>query len=140
LALQALDLYPDQVRLVYHHYPDRNTGVSLKIAESLEFSGSEGKFWEIHDRFTLDVPEDISDLMIVAEEVGFDITDFTESLDNGEYTEAVLSAIDEAQNRGVSGIALFINDTEYMKYPGTLDDLTHAIDEELNRIATNGQS
>jgi len=112
----------------------------LKIAESLEIAGSEGKLWEMHDRFTLDVPEDISELMVAAEEVGLDIVDFTESLDNGEYTEAVLVAIDEAQNRGVSGIALFINDTEYMKYPGTLDDLIHAIDEELKGIATNGQS
>lgn len=128
------------MRLVYHHYPSINSDFSLKIAESLEIAGSEGKLWEMHDRFTLDVPEDISELMVAAEEVGLDIVDFTESLDNGEYTEAVLVAIDEAQNRGVSGIALFINDTEYMKYPGTLDDLIHAIDEELKGIATNGQS
>ncbi len=140
MALQALDLYPGQVRLVYHHYASINSDFSMKIAESMEIAGSEGKFWEMHDRFAIDVPEDISKLMVVAEEVGLDIADFSESLDNGEYTETILTARDEAEERGVRDLSLFINQTEYAKYPGTLDDLRQAIDQELQRIATNDES
>ncbi len=140
MALQVLDLYPDQVRLVYHHYPDQNSELSRALAESLEFAADQDKFWEMHDRITDDVPDEVSELVNTAEDIGLDKEELVESLNSGEYTGIVSAAKEEAQSRGVGGIALFTNDTEYMKYPGTLDDLIHAIDEELKRIAANDQS
>jgi len=132
-------LYPEKVRLVYHHHPFvlSDSPLSWVIAESLEFAGDQGKFWEMHDRITMDVPHDMPELIAVAEDVGLDIDELIEGLNSGQYTETVQLAKEEAENRGVGKIALFINDIEYTKYPGTLDDLINAIDTELQGLETN---
>ena len=132
-----MELYPDKVRLVYHHFPFADSELSWAIAESLEVAGDQEKFWEMHDRVTLNAPHALSEIMIAAEDVDLDIDELIEALNSGEYNETVKSAKEEAENRGVSKIALFINDIEYTKYPGTLDDLINAIDTELQGLETN---
>lgn len=139
MALQVLELYPDKVILVYHHYPFIDSKVSWEIAESLEFAGDQDKFWEMHDQVTLNTPGDRSELIAAADDVGLNTDELIEALNSGQYYEIVKAAREEAQNRGVRDIALFINDTEYMKYPGTLDDLINAIDTELQRLETNDE-
>lgn len=133
-------MYPDEVRLVYHHHPFplSDSPLSWVLAESLEFAGTKDKFWEMHDGITLDMPHDVLELMVIAEGIDLDTDELNEALDSGKYFDIVREAKEEAESRGVDNIALFINDTEYMKYPGTLDDLINAIDAELQRLETNG--
>ena len=137
-----MDLYPEQVRLVYHHHPfdSSDSPFSWVIAASLEYAGDKDKFWEMHDRVTMNAPQDLDDLKIIIENIGLDVEESIAAIDSEEYYATVFEAREEAKSRGVSGIALFVNSTEYMKYPGTLDDLVNAIDNELERIAENDQS
>ena len=138
LVMQALDMYPQEVTSVYHHYP--SSDFSYKLAESLEAAGEQGKFWQMHDRIIEDVPDDISELKAAAEGVGLDMQEFKEALDSGKFAETVQLAKQEAISRGVEHVSLFINGREYKKYPGTLADLCYAIDEELERIAANDRN
>lgn len=134
-----LALYPEEVRLVYHHHPFNDSELSWLIAESLEVAGDQDMFWELHDQIIVNVPHNVTELITAAEEVGLDGEVLSESLDSGEYTDVVRLAKEEAETRGVHTIALFINDTEYKKYPGTLDDLTIAIEQKLQKTGTGDE-
>ncbi len=139
LALQALEMYPNKVRFVYHHYPHPESEFALKIAEALEASGEQKKFWEMHDRIISGVPEDMSELRALAEEVGLSMNEFNTAIDSGEYTEVVKEAVAMAKEHSVDYVALFINEKKYTGAPGILDQLIRAINEELARIAANGE-
>lgn len=133
LALQALTMYPDIVKLVYHHYPDDD--FSYKLAESLEAAGEQDKFWEMHDRIMSDVPENIEEIINAAKEIEIgDIEKFAADLDSGVHTETVRDARVEAENHDVHDVSLFVNTREYQKYPGTIEDLIDLIDEELENL------
>lgn len=133
MLVQALDIYPDEIRLDYHHYP--SSDFSHKLAEALEAAGEQGKFWEMHDSIIEDVPDDMFELIAVAEGLGLDMERFNEALDSGEFFEKVQLAKEKAISAGVKYVSVFINGKES---PGTPADLCSAIDEELERIEANG--
>ena len=135
MVLQALDMYPGSVRMVYHHYPFSSLGQT--IAEALEAAGEQGKFWELHDSLAADVPDDISELEACAREIGLDMHKFSEALDSGRFREKVELDKEEAISRGIKHVSVFINGKEYGHNPGTLSDLCAAIDEELERTASD---
>ena len=139
MALQALVTYPDDVRFVYHHFPATDSQLSMKIAESLEEAGAQGKFWEMHDQIVLYTPLDITELKMAAASVGLDMDDFNEAIDTGKHTETVLQAKELAKEHDVEYVALFINQKEFDKNPGSFDNLKEAIEEELVRIGADGQ-
>ena len=132
IAIQALVDFSGKIRLVYHHYADQ--GFSEKVAEALEAAGEQGKFWELHDRIIENVPSDITQLTIVAEDIGLDMKQFNEALESGRFTEKVRLAKQEAISAGVKYVSVFINGKEYQKNPGTLNDFYAAINEELERL------
>ncbi len=126
-------MFPDKVRLVYHHFPDTESNVSMALAESLEFAGEQDMFWEMHDKLIERVPQNFEELAVIAEEAGLDIDNLYESIENGKYTDNVIDAIGEAKNHKVESISLFVNSTEYRHYPGKLDDLVIMINRELSK-------
>ena len=129
VALQVIEEYPDDVRLVYHHFP--HTDWSYMMAEGLEAAGIQGKFWELHDRIIEGVPENMDELRALAEGVGLDMVAFDDALATHAYTAVVDEAIELAKTHGVEELGLFINGAEYTKYPVTLDDLKKVIDAGL---------
>ena len=135
MVLQALNAYPEKIRVIHHHYS--SSGFYEKLAESLEAAGEQGKFWEFHDRLIQKVPDDTTSLLGLAEDLGLDMGRFSEALDSGKYTETVRKSKEEANTQGVTGVSMFINGKEYEKSPGTLEDLYNAIDNELVKLDTN---
>jgi len=132
LALQALDIYPADVKMVYHPYPDSE--FSWKLAEALEAAAEQGKFWELHDQYLAGVPGDMSQLKAYAQQIGLDMDKFEKALDTGTYRERVELAKQEAVSRGVTQVALFVNGMEYQYNPGAISDLRSAIDRELESL------
>lgn len=141
MALQALEMYPGQVRFVYHHYPYHDDkDFSWTIAEALEAAGAQDMFWEMHDRITEDVPENIGEMEIAAQDIEIpDIGRFIEELNDRAYMETVRGAIEEAEANKVHEVSLFVDFEEYRKYPGKLEDLTKMIDDRLNEIMENDE-
>ncbi len=132
MALQALEIYPGDVKMVYHHYP--TSEFSWTLAEALEAAAEQGKFWELHDKFLEGVPADIDELKASARQIGLDMGRFEEALNTGAFREKVELAKHEAVSRGVTGVALFVNGTEYPFSPGTIEELCAFIDRELERL------
>ena len=155
MAVQAANDFKGRIRLVYHHYPD--APLSEMIAEALEAAGEQGKFWEMHDRlidntqgdiyqviqaaesFGLSVEEyTISKLVTEAENIGLDITQFTECLVSGRFIEKVRTAKQEAVSAGVEHASVFINGKEFRSIPATYDNFYATVTEELEKIGANG--
>jgi len=137
VIIQALDIYPDEVRLDYHHYPYND--FSYTLAEALECAGEQGKFWELHDKFYLeDVPEDMSELLAVAENIGLDMDLFNESLDSGKFKDEVLTEREQAIADGAQAMSVYINGNLYTGPSDSLDDLFKAIDDELEKADVAG--
>jgi protein-disulfide isomerase len=132
LALQAVEIYPTNVKLVYHPYPSSEFG--WKLAEALEAAAEQGKFWELHDQFLAGVPGDIPELKAYARQIGLDVNKFEETLNTGIFRERVELAKQKAVSQGVTQVAIFVNGTEYQHSPGTIMDLRAAIDKELERL------
>jgi protein-disulfide isomerase len=137
MIIQALDIYPDEVRLDYHHYPYND--FSYTLAEALECAGEQDKFWELHDKIYLeDVPDDMSELLAAAESVGLDMDLFNESLDSGKFEDKVLAERDQAISDGAQAMSVYINGNLYTGGSSSLDDFYGAINEALEKAGAAG--
>jgi predicted DsbA family dithiol-disulfide isomerase len=136
LALQALEIYPGQIRFEYHPYPACDCPCSdfgFTLAQAVEAAGAQGKFWELHNRILEDAPKDMAELEAKARDIGLDMEKFTQAIESGEYAEKVCTAKQAAIDRGVDQLGFFINGKKYQKAPGTLNDMIQAIEDELSK-------
>jgi protein-disulfide isomerase len=46
---QVLEQYPQQVKVVFKHFPLRSHKYALKVAQASMAADKQGKFWEFHD-------------------------------------------------------------------------------------------
>lgn len=137
MIIRALDIYPDEVRLDYHHYTYND--FSYTLAEALECAGEQDKFWELHDKFFLeDVPDDMSELLLAAESAGLDMELFNESLNSGKFKDKVLDEREQAIADGAEAMSVYINGNLYTGDSSSLDEFREAIDAALEQ-AGGGQ-
>lgn len=138
---QVLAEYPDQVRLVFRHFPlrviHRN---AFGAAQAAEAADAQGKFWEMHD-LLFERQEEWSDLdspkekfVEYAQELGLNTDLFKKALDEGEFADLV-----SEDEKIVSSLRLnstptfFINDQK-MTESATFANFEKSIDELLEEI------
>lgn len=111
---QILAKYPNDVRLVYRHYPLTSIHPEAqKAAEASECAGVQGKFWEMHEKIfaanntgTFNVQE----WKKAAKDLGLDSAKFDKCLDGGEMAARVAQDQSEGTDAGVGGTpATFVN-------------------------------
>lgn len=111
---QILAQYPNDVRLIYRHYPLTSIHPEAqKAAEASECAGAQGKFWEMHDKIfaanaagTMNVQK----WKDAAKELSLDTNKFNKCLDGGEMAARVNQDTAEGSSAGVSGTpATFVN-------------------------------
>lgn len=110
---KVLEGHPDDVRLVFHHYPlDSECNPNLPrpvhpasclASFAAECAGEQDKFWEYADRLFTDQREYTRpDLETYAGFVGLDINRFNTCMNEGRSKEFVRKDIDAAQQIGVN--------------------------------------
>ncbi len=108
---QILEKYPDDVQLVYKHFPLPSHSNSWKAAEASECAAEQGKFWEYHDMLfenqdALYTPM----LKDYAKQLGLDTDKFNNCLDSNTMKARVENDAEEGKSLGVSGTpAFFVN-------------------------------
>lgn len=132
-----MEIYPKDVRFVYHHFPRLSSEFSVILAESMEAAGAQNKFWELHSQFLEDPPANAEELIDSATEINIDIDLFTYDIEYGKYLSVVIADYEDAKDHGVEHSSLFINNKEFTKEP-TIDNLINEIEKELDRIQNNG--
>jgi cyclophilin family peptidyl-prolyl cis-trans isomerase len=120
---QLVENYPDQVQLVYRHFPLNQIHANAqKAAEATEIAGSQGDFWLFHDALFEDQGEwsrlseaDFREFLIdMADDLGYDVAQFTADLDAGIFADYVAASEQEAGNLGLPGTPSVIFDGEIL--------------------------
>lgn len=111
---QILAQYPNDVKLVYRHFPLTSLHPEAqKAAEASECAGAQGKFWEMHDKI---FEANAAGAMSVqrwkddAKALGLNATQFNNCLDNGDMVARVAQDVQEGSTAGVGGTpGTFVN-------------------------------
>lgn len=120
LLSRLVDEYPDEVQVVYRHFPLTNIHDNAMIAaEASEAAGAQGAFWEFHDAIydnqgefaNMSEDEALEFFVNLAAEMDLDAEQMRADLENGTYEAYVESVRQEAVALGLPGTpALIVNE------------------------------
>jgi cyclophilin family peptidyl-prolyl cis-trans isomerase/protein-disulfide isomerase len=128
LALAELQkMHPDQVRLIYRHFPLLNTHDKASLAgQAAEAAGAQGAFWPMHDLLyarhdewaDLAPQEFTAWLVQAAAELQLDVSRFSDDLAGANYEAQMDAAFELATAAGLPGApSLFINNAYFQMEP-----------------------
>jgi cyclophilin family peptidyl-prolyl cis-trans isomerase len=122
VLVQLQNTYPDDVRLVYRHFPLSYHELATPAAQASEAAGVQGMFFEmkaqIFDNSTEwaeMTPADFEQWAIEkAELLGLDVTQFTQDYNSSEVAERISSDMASGRSAEVGGTpSLYINGSKY---------------------------
>lgn len=110
--------YPDQVKLIFKHFPLRGHPWALLAHQAAECAHREGRFWDYHDRLYAEQEHwskstnPAEDFLRYAREVGLELEPFASCLTREEVRQAILADKREGQKLKISSTpTFFINGT-----------------------------
>lgn len=126
---------PNDVRVVFKHFPLRFHKEAKHVHRAAVAAGAQGRFWEMHDLlFRNQGRQQPERLETYATELGLDLDRYRESLGSEESLQVVRQDILDGMNRDVRGVpTLFVNGRRLDGLP-SLQALLSAIDEEAARV------
>lgn len=130
--------YPGKVAWVYRHYPiDQLHSKARKTAEATECAnelGGNEKFWDYLDRYFEVTPSNnqinLSQLSVIAKEIGLDKAKFETCLNSGKYAAHVEEDFKDALNSGARGTpysVVIVPDGKKYPVSGALEDQVRLI-------------
>jgi len=101
----VLQNYPDDVRVVYRHFPLRSIHPqAAPAANASECAAEQGKFWEFHDElFVNQATLSASTYSRIAGELGLNVASFDACVSSNKYASAVQEDETSAQAAGGQG-------------------------------------
>lgn len=113
---QALKDYPNDVRVIYRHFPLTSIHPEAqKAAEAAECAGQQGKYWEMHDgifKANTDGAMSVAKWKELAATLKLDVNKFNTCLDGGAMAALVAQQTQDGSNAGVQGTpGTFVNGT-----------------------------
>jgi len=108
---QIVDEYGDQIALVFRHFPLSFHQEALPAAVASECAAEQDKFWEFHDELFANNTR-LGDNLYeeIAEDLGMDVSDFTDCLDDNNYETQIKAEMAAGAAAGVSGTpGTFVN-------------------------------
>lgn len=107
-----LSRFPEQVRLVFRHFPVEEVHPhALSAAEASEVAAQQGKFWQMHDLlFANQLHLKSNQLHHYAEQLNLDMARYTAEMDDEIYRQRIREHIDSGRRSGVRGTpGIFLN-------------------------------
>jgi cyclophilin family peptidyl-prolyl cis-trans isomerase/protein-disulfide isomerase len=130
---QLARAYPQDVRIVFRHYPLDSDNLAMLAAQASEAAGIQGKFWQMHDLlyalqavWSAKSPADFKTwLTTEAESLGLAGSQFASDLDSQAVIKKVTSERDVMTSLGVVNQTpfLFLNNMPYGNSRTDLDTL-----------------
>ncbi len=119
LLRELVNKYPDEVRVIYRHFPLTNIHDKAQIAaEASEAAGAQGDFWAFHDALyerqsdfnATEEGQAIAFLADLANDVGLDGEQMKADLESGKFRAYVEAHMTEASNLRLPGTpSLIVN-------------------------------
>jgi protein-disulfide isomerase len=130
----VLEHFGDNIRFAFRHFPLSQVHPNAEAAaESAEFAGARGWFWEMHDGIyenqdRLGLPL----LFALASALGLSEAELRESIVNGTYTDKVKSDFLGGVHSGVNGTPSFFINGRRHDGSYALGDLVSAVEAHLH--------
>ncbi|MEJ1342725.1 MAG: thioredoxin domain-containing protein [Candidatus Sedimenticola sp. (ex Thyasira tokunagai)] len=132
---EVLKAYPEDVRLVYRHFPLSFHRNALTASEATMCAQDQGKFWPMHDEIFSDQKNiAVDDLKKHAETIGLEMTEFNNCLDQRTHKEYVTADVNEASRIGVSATPTFYVNGVKLEGGYDMSNFSKAIDRELKKM------
>jgi protein-disulfide isomerase len=114
--------HPEDVKLVFKHYPLRAHEHAEEAARAAVAAQRQGKFWEMHGAlFTYDKPLDRKALLGIAKKLGLDEKQFVQDLESEAVADSVARDKRQADTLGLEGTPTIYINGRY--YSPEVDDL-----------------
>lgn len=125
-----VEQYPDDVRLIYRHFPLRSIHQhAVTAAKAAEAAGAQGKFWEMHDALFAQQSEwslkgnAQENMRAIAESLGLDMTQYDEALQSAAVAQRVTDDEDAAAALNLNSTPSFYLNGEKMDLPAIVQKL-----------------
>lgn len=141
---RLLEEYPDNLKLVYRHFPlvqiHRN---AIDAARAAEAAGKQGKFWEMYDKL-FEMQDDWSEdgspkdkFESYAEELELDKDKFEDDFKSKEVEDEVNNDLFMANRLRLNSTPTFFLNGVQLKEPRGYGDLKSLIDKEISRLPSD---
>ena len=129
---RVLAAYPQDVQLVYRHFPlDALHPMARLAAQASECAGAAGRFWAYHDRLFAETTFSAQRLTDIARDVGIDVGGFERCLDGDWARGRVVEDVEAGRRVGVSGTPTFFVNGRRLVGAQSYDAFKRVIDQEL---------
>jgi len=125
-----LSRFPEQVRIVFRHFPLEEVHPhALHAAEAAEVAAAQGKFWQMHDLlFAHQLHLKSNQLHNYAEQLHLDMARYTSEMDDEIYLQRIREHIDSGRRSGVRGTpGIFVN--------GEIHDVSAGMQSLFDKVA-----
>ena len=132
--LEVLERYPDEVKLVYRHFPlDSIHPDARPASEAAACADEQGKFWPFHLLVFERTPElDADSLVAISTEVGLDVPAFETCVSERRFQTLVQEDFEAGSEAGVNGTPAFFINGILLSGARSLEDFVEVIEAELN--------
>ena len=134
LIEQVLDKYPDNVKIVFKHFPLPFHQQAMPAALASMAAEKQGRFWEYHDALFKNQDKlSESTYMEIAKNLGLDLKQFSLDMMRPSIRNKIDEDISDGKKAGISGTpSIFVNGRLVKKRElGTISKL---IDSELGKL------
>jgi protein-disulfide isomerase len=133
---QVMDTYPEQVRIVYKHFPLSFHREAMNAHRAAEAAREQGKFWELHDR-VFQTPSDLTaeTMRKHAEALGLDLAKYDEAVKSERVQKRIEADQEEGRKVGVRGTPAFFVNGKYIAGAQPFDAFKREIDAALGKKA-----
>ncbi len=130
--------FGDDLRYAWRHFPLTEIHpMAEEAAETAEWAGANGRFWEMHDLLLANQQDLSTDLLLaLGDEIGLDDQDLAEALQQGAFAESVAADVEGGEEAGVHGTPTFFVNGVKHEAGWDFESLRHAIERAA---ATSGR-
>jgi cyclophilin family peptidyl-prolyl cis-trans isomerase/predicted DsbA family dithiol-disulfide isomerase len=137
LLKRLADAYPNDVQIVYRHFPLPNHPLSMLATQAAEAAGAQGKFWEMEELIFANQQtwsgQSEADfrktLAQYAQQIGLDTSKFGSELDSGMYLAKAKAAQDQAIQLGLNGTPFLLTNGD-----AWINQVDYRAENELDKI------
>lgn len=130
--------YPDQVQLIYRHFPLPQHNYGRQAATLAEAAGEQGKFWEMHGKLFdtqaqwSSMSDATSFFLGLTRELNLDETKVKQELEQDSFKAKIDADVAEGQKLGVNSTPTFFLNGHRLNLQ-SFNDLNTAIADELKK-------
>lgn len=132
-ARNVLLKYPDDVRLVYKHFPLDQHPHAESAARASIAAGIQGRFWEMHDLLYANQQQLSDDLYVkLARSLELDLIKFLNDIINPHNETLIANDVSHGRRLGVNGTPTFIINGEMLRGSQPLEVFERVVQRKLN--------